>query len=199
LYLASELDREGKAQAAAGHYNTFLEKIARQPAQNRPQPAEIIAVVLRMADCQARASQTELAIKSYRLAEKLAAQTGQSKLESLADVNEAALQAKTGRRDEALRLYQNALQLDDSAADRRSAAEDWFTYGRFLDEAGFSARLVYACYVKSETLARSAPEARPLETLGVAQKQAAKRIGATAAALRRDPEPALREALALRR
>jgi tetratricopeptide (TPR) repeat protein len=199
LYLASELDREDKAQAAAGHYNVYLERIARRPAQNRPQPAEIIAVILRMADCQARASQTELAVGSYRLAEKLAAQTGQIRLESLADVNEAALHAKTGRRDEALRLYQHALQLDDSASDRRSAADDWFTYGRFLDEAGFSARLVYACFVKSENLARAAPGAGPPEILAAAQRETAKRVGAAAAALRHDPEPALREALALRR
>ena len=33
------------------------------------------------------------------------------------------------------------LQLDD-AADLRSSAEDWFTYGQFLDTAGFPARFV---------------------------------------------------------
>ena len=117
LYLADELDREGKAQAAASHYNSFLEQIARQPAQDRPAPDKVIAIVLRMADCQAHSSQTELAVKSYHLAEKLAAQTGQAKLESVADVNEAALQAKAGKLDEALRLYQQALQLDDAIAD----------------------------------------------------------------------------------
>ena len=66
----------------------------------------MIAVVLRMADCQSRSSQTELAIKSYRLAEKLAAQTGQSKLESVADVNDALLEGRTGHVAEALQLYQ---------------------------------------------------------------------------------------------
>ncbi len=43
-----------------------------------PRPDKVIAIVLRMADCQARSSQTELALKSYHLAEKLAAQTGQA-------------------------------------------------------------------------------------------------------------------------
>ena len=32
LYIADELDREGKAQAAASHYNAFLGTIVRQPA-----------------------------------------------------------------------------------------------------------------------------------------------------------------------
>ena len=40
--------------------------------------------------------------KSYRLAEKLAIQTRQPKLESVADVNEAALQAKAGSLSDAL-------------------------------------------------------------------------------------------------
>ncbi len=77
LYLADALDREGKAQAAAWHYKAYLEKTVGVRPQDRPQPDRIIAVVLRMADCQARSSQTELAVKSYRLAEKLAVQTGQ--------------------------------------------------------------------------------------------------------------------------
>ena len=143
LYLADELDREGKAQVAASHYNSFLEQIARQP-QDRPAPEKVIAIVLRMADCQARSSQADLALKSYHLAEKLATQTRQPKLESVADVNEAALQSKSGKLDDALRLYQQALRLDDSIADASASAEDWFAYGRFLDDAGFPARLAYA-------------------------------------------------------
>ncbi len=34
LYLANELDHEGKAQAAAGHYEMFLNAVARQPVDN---------------------------------------------------------------------------------------------------------------------------------------------------------------------
>ena len=105
-----------------------------------------------MADCQARSAQTDLAVKSYHLAEKLAVQTRQTKLESVADVNEAALQAKAGRWTDALHLYQQALRLDDSIGDNSARAEDWFAYGRFLDDAGFPARLAYACIVKSESI-----------------------------------------------
>jgi len=199
LYVADELDREGKAQAAASHYNAFLVRIARQPAQDRPAPDWVIAIVLRMADCQARSSQTDFAVRSYHLAEKLAVETNQAKLESVADVNEAALQAKTGKSSEALQLYQHALQLDGSITDTNASAEDWFAYGRFLVDAGFPVRLAYACVVKSENLTRSLPNGAVSDALAAARRQFEKRLGAEAAAVRRNPEPALQEALALRR
>jgi tetratricopeptide (TPR) repeat protein len=199
LYLANELDHEGKPQAAAGHYKAFLGTIARQPATKRPEPEKVIAIVLRMADCQARASQKAQAVQSYQLAAKLAAQTQQTKLESIANVNEAALQGETGKLGQALQLYQHALQLDDSIGDRRSSAEDWFAYGRFLDSAGFPPRLVYACFVKSARLEDSLPTASQRPFLANTRKQAERRVGAEAGAIRRDPEPVLREVLALRR
>jgi len=199
LYLAGELDREGKAQAAASHYNTFLEKIARGPAQNRPAPAQVIAVILRMADCQTRLSQIDRAVKSYQLAEKLAAQTGQAKLASVADVDEAALQVKAGRLRDAMLLYQHALKLDDAIHDSNASAQDWFSYSRFLDETGFSPRLAYACLVKSQQITQSLSNTSAPESLIEARKQLEKRLGAAAAAaVRRNPEPALKEALALR-
>jgi tetratricopeptide (TPR) repeat protein len=211
LYLADELDREGKAQLAASHYAIFLEKITRQPAQARPAPDKIIAVVLRMADCQSRSSQTDLALKSYRLAERIAAQTQQPRLESAADVNEAALQAKAGRLDQAVPLYQHALQLDDSTGDNNAAAEDWLTYARFLADAGFPPRLAYACAVKAQTLAEaahtsgssakssSAPLAgEPLDGETELRQSLEKQLGRAATAIRKDPEPVLKEALALR-
>jgi tetratricopeptide (TPR) repeat protein len=199
LYLANELDHEGKPQAAALHYKVFLSTIARQPATKRPEAEKVIAVALRMADCQARASEKAQAVQSYQLAAKIAAQTKQPKLESIADVNEAALQGEAGKIGEALQLYQHALQLDDSISDRTSSAEDWLAYGRFLDSAGFPARLVYACLVKSARLEGSLPEASQRQVLADASKQAERRVGAEAGAIRRDPEGLLREALALRR
>jgi tetratricopeptide (TPR) repeat protein len=199
LYMADEFDREGKAQAAASHYNSFLDQIARQPAQDRPAPDKVIAIVLRMADCQVHSSQTELAMKSYHLAEKLASQTSQIKLESVADVNDAALQSKAGKLDEALRLYQQALRLDDSTADTSASAQDWYAYGRFLDDAGFPARLAFACMVKSESLMRSLPSPAVPASLVAERQKIENRLGTTAAVVRRDPDPALQEALALRR
>jgi hypothetical protein len=117
----------------------------------------------------------------------------------VADVNEAALQTKIGKMGEALQLYQHAIQLDTSISDNSATAQDWFAYGRFLDDAGFPARLAYACVVRSESVAQLLPkETIPVE-LDATRKQIEKRLGASAAGIRRDPEPALQEALALRR
>src|SRR5580765_2030307 len=116
LYLAHELDREGKAQSAAAHYRDYLEKVAQRPA-DRPAPDVLVGIVLRMAECQVASSQPEAAVKSYQMAEKLAQQTGQAKLESIADVNQAHLLGKAGKVNEALRLYRRALELDDAGGD----------------------------------------------------------------------------------
>jgi tetratricopeptide (TPR) repeat protein len=199
LYLANELDHEGKAQEAGAHYKTVLNIIAQQPAAKRPAPEKVIATILRMADCQARASQAAEAVQSYELAAKIAAQTKQTKLESVANVNEAALQAEAGKVDQALQLYQRALQLDDSIGDRTSSAEDWFAYGRFLEASGFPVRLAYTCFVKSGTLQESLPDASQRQLLSDARKRAERQAGPAAAGIRHDPEAALREVLFLRR
>ncbi|MGC2274351.1 MAG: hypothetical protein WA539_20415 [Candidatus Sulfotelmatobacter sp.] len=199
LYLANELDHEGKAQAAAVHYKLVLGRIAQQPAAQRPEPEKVIAVALRLADCQARASQKAEAVQSYALAAKIAAETKQAKLESIADANEAALQGEAGKLGPALQLYQHALQLDDSIGDQTSSAEDWFAYGRFLESAGFPAPLAYACLVKAASLQAFLPEASQRQLLADAGKQAERRVGAAAGAIRQDPEPTLRQAMALRR
>jgi tetratricopeptide (TPR) repeat protein len=199
LYVANELDRGGKAREAAAHYQAFLAAVGHQPVANRPAADKLIAVVLRMADCQARSEQMDKARQSYELAEKLAAETNLPKLESVASVNEAALAESGGRLDDARALYQRALRLDDSVSDGAAGAADWLAYGRFLEHSGFSVRLVYACYVKSALLDGSHLSSAQRQFLADASRQAAGQVGAGAATIRRDPEPALREALALRR
>jgi tetratricopeptide (TPR) repeat protein len=198
LYLANELDHEGKFGEAAGHYKVFLGIVAQQPVAKRPAPEKVIAVALRMADCQAHVSQKAAAIQSYELAATIAKQTKQNKLESIAEANEAALQAEAGKLDLALPLYQHALQLDEGVGDEAASAEDWLAYGRFLDSAGFPARVVYACLVKSAR-ENGLPDDAQRQLLTDASQRAERRVGAEAAEIRRDPQPVLREALALRR
>jgi tetratricopeptide (TPR) repeat protein len=199
LYLANELDREGKARDAALHYTVFLAGLARDSKQSRPAPEKVIAIALRMADCQAHSSQSDRALQSYHLAEKLAAQTKLPRLESLADVNEAALEAQSGRLDEALRLYQHALQLDGADSDASAAAQDWLAYSRFLDDAGFPPRLAYASMLKAEVLNESLPNATRADPEVAARARLEKRLGAEAARIRSHPEPVVQEALTLRR
>jgi tetratricopeptide (TPR) repeat protein len=215
LYLADELDREGKAQPAASHYAAFLKSVARDHgndhrndhgndhAKDRPAPDKIVAILLRMADCQSRSSQLNSAVASYELAARIAAQARLPKLESVAAVNEAALQARNGKVDEALELYQHALQLDGSTTDNEAGAADWVSYGRFLDDEGFPPRLAFACMVKSANAARSLPKpetaAAQSEIEGQIERKIERRLGAEAAAIRRDPEPAAQQALTFRR
>jgi tetratricopeptide (TPR) repeat protein len=199
LYLAGELDREGKAKEAASHYEAFLRRIAQEKAKDRPAPDRVIGLVLRMADCQARSSQTDLALQSYHLAEKLAVQTKMTRLESMADVNEADLHARGGKLDDALELYQQALRLDDSIGDKEAGAADWASYGRFLDDAGFPPRLAYACIVKARSEAQSLPNPSLPDPIQLTQSKLEKALGATAHTIRGNPDPVLEEALTLRR
>ncbi len=199
LYLGDELDREGNPLDSAMHYKAFLEIVARQTASKRPEPAKLIAVVLRMADCEARSSQAEQAVQSYQLAAKIAAQTNQSKLESIAEANEAALQSESGKVAEALQLYQQALRLDESVGDRTASAEDWFAYGRFLSDKGFSIKLAYACLVQSKTLLDTLPDASQQQLRTDAAKKIARQLNTAEAAIRSNPASSVSEALALRR
>jgi len=199
LYLASELDREGKPQEAATHYRAFLEQISRPNSQRKPGPELVIGIVLRMADCQMRSSQTDLALKSYHMAGQLAAQTKLPRLESVAAVNEAELQAKAGKLDEALALYQKTLQLDASNGDNAASAMDWFAYGRFLDESGFSERLAYACLLKAQTAAKTTSKSPLPESVVATTSRLEKHLGPAAVSVRRNPEPLLQEAIQLRR
>ena len=164
---------------------------------NRPAPQQVIAVILRLADCQVRTSEVAQAIQSYQLARKLSVQTQQSQLESVAAVNEAALQSKSGKLGEALHLYQRALQLDESLGDPMASAEDWLAYGKFLDDSGFPAGLAYACFVKSERLKDPLPDPEQQQLRADAAKLAERRVGSEATAVRRNLDLSVRQALAL--
>jgi hypothetical protein len=192
------LDREGKAQDAVAHYRSYLEMVAQQP-QDRPAPDLLVGIVLRMAACQAQASQPKAAIKSYQMAEKLAHQTGLAKLESVADVNRAQLEGVAGNVNGALQAYRSALALDDAADDKAAGAVDWFAYGQFLDQSGFPARMAYACLLKSESLGQPLSDRMNLASITEARQKFEKRLGREAAELRRNPDGALQEALRAQR
>lgn len=199
LYIAAELDREGTTGDAVKEYETYMELVARESEATRPPAAKVIGVALKLADCQVRANQPDQARRSYALARKIATQSGESKLESFASIGEATLRAKTGRIDDALRLYQHALQLDASLSDRHNEAVDWYNYALFLREAGFPARLSYASLLKSKTLLEFVPDAPDAKSITKALLEFEKPLGPEAVAIRRHPEPVQEQALALSR
>jgi tetratricopeptide (TPR) repeat protein len=198
LYLANELDREGQAAQAALHYATYLEKVAQQKTSERPDSRMIIALLIRMADCQARSSQIDLALKSYHLAENLAVETRDAKLQSIADVGEAAVQAKSGRVSSALPLYQEALRIDSALHDVSAGAEDWLTYAQFLDSSGFPPRLAYGSLMKSHEIRKGMAGAQADDPAAAMRQSLEKRLGKSADAIRSDPDSVTAEALQLR-
>jgi tetratricopeptide (TPR) repeat protein len=194
LYLAGELDREGKAEAAIPHYMTYLEQITQHPEKARPQ--EVIAIVLRLAECQVQAKRTRDAEQAYSLAMRIASQTGERRLESFAAIGGAQLETALDKKADALRLYQHALKLDGPLNDPRSEASDWYGYAVFLRNSGFPERLAYACLLKSELLMKSLKDAPDMKTVVEAREDLGKKLAAQAEAIRRNPQPAIDEALA---
>ncbi len=199
LYLAAELDREGKPADAASHYGAYLEIVSRHGAEMRPPAPKLIGVALKLADCQSRAGHPDQAVRSYDLARRIAAQTGEGKLESFATIGEATIHAQSGRTDEALRFYQRALQLDATMGDRHSEGVDWYNYALFLHDAGFPPRLSYASLLRSQQLMKVSPDSPEAQTLAKALQEFEKPLGSEAARIRQNPEPIQKQALTLAR
>jgi tetratricopeptide (TPR) repeat protein len=196
LYLAAELDREGRADTAIPHYMNFLQQVAKSGQQNRPPARNLIPVVLQLAKCQEQSSRILDARKAYQLAERIAAESGDSELESLASASHAKLEAGQHNPAAALALYQRALNLDRTNGDRRNESIDWYDYALYLRDAGFPARLVYACLLKSQNLISSA-DASQLKLVASTSADAGKVLGAQAASIRHNPDLLTEEALHL--
>jgi tetratricopeptide (TPR) repeat protein len=198
LYLAGELDREGKAESAIPYYILFLDKIAHAGAENRPPASDVISIVLRLAQCQAQAKHPAQAEEAYELARKIASQTGEKRLESFTSVAEAELEAGQNKIPQALRLYQNALELDAAVNDARTEATDWYSYALFLRDSGFPPRLVYACLLRSESLMKPLKDVSAQQSVALVRVEVGKKLGVQATQVQRNPASALREALALK-
>ena len=199
LYLAAALEKQGKLEDAIAHYEAFLTKVVQRPASNLPSVDSVINVVLQLADCNARANHLDLALRYYKMARILAAQTKETKLESFANVAEASLQAKRGETGKALPLYQTALQLDAGLDDQRSEAVDWYQYAMFLRDTGFPARFVYASLLKSQSLLSSDANGQEVAAVIRTRQELERQLGPQASAISRNPEPILHEALELKR
>jgi hypothetical protein len=131
------------------------------------------------------------------MARLLAVQTGEKKLESFANVAEAALRTKLGQTRETVPLYQRALQLDAGLNDPQSEAVDWYGYAVSLQGSGFPARFVYASVLRSESLGSSQSSGPEGDSVRRMQKELEQQLGSEAASIRHNPEPLLREALQL--
>jgi tetratricopeptide (TPR) repeat protein len=198
LYLAGELDREGKLEAAVPQYMIFLELAAKAEPADRVPANNVILVALRLAQCQAKTAHPREAVESYGLAQKIAAQIGEPKLESLASVGQATLEAAEKNVPQALDLYQHALTLDRAADDRQSEAADWYSYALFLRSAGFPTRAIYPCLVRAEFLMQSLKDPTDLSQVKRLRQAAENQLAAEGPRLERNPQAGLEDALHLR-
>ena len=199
LYVASELDREGKSADAIPYYASYLQNVVKAGVQSRPPSANIITTVLRMSQCEVKTHHLADAERSYELARTIARESGDKKLESFASATEADVAAGLHDNRRALELYQAALNLDTVGSDLQSEATDWYNYGLFLRNAGFPSRLAYACLVKSGALmAKQSGRDTQLKTIAQAREETAKMVTGEQALIRRNPEPVLQEALNLK-
>jgi tetratricopeptide (TPR) repeat protein len=175
----------------------FLNKVAQAGASSRPPAHELIAIVLRLAQCQIQANHFDQAVKSYELARKIAAQSGEVKMESAASLAEAELKSGQGKTAQALSLYQLALELDRKVNDSQTTAIDLYSYGLFLRDAGLSPRLAYACILKAQSLMQPLKNTPAYNSVAAAREELEKKLATQAAVLNRNPDPAVEEALNL--
>jgi tetratricopeptide (TPR) repeat protein len=191
LYLGAQLDSEGKTDQALPHYKRYLEIVARQGADRRPAPEQVVAAALKLADGQQRTQQGPAALQTYDLARRLAAETKQSKFESLASMNEADLKFRAGNPKEAGPLYQRAIFLDDSLSDAASEATDLEQYAAFLNATGAPASYSYAVLLRAQALrgSQSSPQVIRLRA------ELEHKLGPQVVTVRRDQVSMLSQAL----
>jgi tetratricopeptide (TPR) repeat protein len=197
LYTAAELDREGKPEAAIPYYRMFLNKVAQAGASSRPPAHDVIAIVLRLAQCQIQANHLEQATEAYELAQKIAVRAGETRLEGMASMAEAELDAQQGKTAPAVELYQHALALDSKLDDAHLMANDLYAYGIFLRDTNLSPRSAYACLLKSESLMQNLKDAPELGQVIRARENMEKSLGGGSVEVRRRTDAALQEALTI--
>jgi tetratricopeptide (TPR) repeat protein len=93
LYLAERLDARGATRDALSHYRRYLELAARAAVDDRPNPREVVAIVVKFGNALARDGQVDTARGQYDLAIRMAGQTGLADLGALAADRRRAIDA----------------------------------------------------------------------------------------------------------
>ena len=210
LYLAEALDRSGQRAAAIRHYETYV-RLASQPENaQRFSMAQRISATLALADARMATNQAPGAIAAAQLAQQMARNAREGKLESLSHARLGEYFERAGRPAEAAASYQKGLAVDRTLNDAGTEAVDWFNYGQFLLRAGRGVhgqpqgvrerrtRLAYACFLQAEELAGNSANQETRDTIQRARRDAEAGLGAAAAAaVRRERAQLLGEALSL--
>jgi hypothetical protein len=134
------------------------------------------------------------------MAEKVGSQPGLIS----ALIHAADIKARQGLKVEALADFQRALILE-SASNVEGQADHWFKYGKFLQQAKASPRLVFACFVKADVLVHGDKNATDYEIHDSSEiikpeLKASEALldSATINSIKVDLNPVLQEALSLK-
>ncbi|MGB8593447.1 MAG: tetratricopeptide repeat protein [Candidatus Acidiferrales bacterium] len=200
LYLAETLARGGQPAPAIHHFEAYSQLTANSPAiapaTNSPAPNPRAAVEVELGDAYALTRQSDQATVAYRQAAALAANSGDTKVQSLALAHLADALDSAGHPGDAAHAYQQALALDPRSGDALAAAADWFNYGQFLSRRNLPARLAYACFLHAEELL-GATQGTELDTVAKTRRAAEARLGGEAAVVRKNLDATLAQAASL--
>jgi tetratricopeptide (TPR) repeat protein len=192
LYLAQAYDASNSFASAERHWKAYLDAT---PGATTI-ASQTIAATVQLGDDQAQLNQPSVAAKSYANAIEMAEQSRQPRLASLALVHLADVQEKAGDLAGSLHSFQRALSIDATADDSYAEGLDWFNYGQFLRRRGVEDDLVYACFVRADTLmsAKAGPE---VETVRAVRRQIESKLGKRAATAETNLNALLPRALSL--
>jgi tetratricopeptide (TPR) repeat protein len=195
LYLAESFANENQPALALPHYRAFLDGVAMQRPGERQQPDVVVGALLHMADCLAKTGENRRVLRLYDEAAKIANSADDKRLQSVVASTAAEFEDKEGNFGEALRLYQDALRADSAMQSPALEASDLFNYAQLLREHHLET-MAYACLLRARALLN--PAAPEFATLDKSVKDIELSSPATQlATIRRDPDSALAQALAL--
>jgi len=196
LYLAQALEQNGEMQAAARHYHAYLKEVAKNPGEHAGEGQTVVSALIKVADAAAATQKIGDALTSYQTAARFAEKLNSPGLQSLALVHAADAQEHAGSAGEAAQLFQQALMVDETQGEPRTAAVDWYGYGQFLRRQKQSERFVYACFFRAQDLLSTNP-GKELNAAAAELKSSEQRLGPASAGLSSQISKLLSEALSL--
>ena len=196
LYLAQLLDRRGEMQAAARHYHAYLQVVSKHPADHAAEQAVVISALIKVADADATANKIATAVHGYQAAAHFAEKMKNPELQSLSLAHMGDAQERGGTIGDAAQSFQQALIVDETQGDPRTAATDWYNYGEFLRRHNQPERLIFACFYRAQDLMSTNP-GDELNTIAKAVTASEARLGPFAHALPSQLSKLLSQALSL--
>ena len=196
LYVAQALEQRGEVMAAARHYRTYLEIVAKHPSEHAGEERTVISALVKVADADAATQKTGEALHGYQAAAQFAEKIKNPGLQSLALAHAADVEEHAGAIGEAAQHFQQALMIDETQGEPAATATDWFDYGQFLRRQNQPERLVFACFYRAEDLLSNTP-GETLSTIKVARAASEARLGPSARSLPAQLSKLLSEALSL--